>query len=291
MNRRQVVLITGASTGLGLVLAKKIIKIDQYFVVLTSRLESRYRFSFEGIVSTEAIWVRSLDIRDHEDIIQLVTEINLKLGGIDILINNAGVSESATVEDSDETYRQRQLDVNYLGPMSIISAALPTMRKKKCGYIINISSAGGFMAMPTMSSYSASKFALEAATESLWFEVKKWNIHVSLVIPGFINSLGYLNTIRTQRCKINSKNKLSPYYHHYRGMKKLVVTNMKLTKSTNDSISEKILRLLDVNDPPLRIFTTFDAHLLYLIRKLLPSRMYLFLFYFVLQIFFKEIEK
>jgi short-subunit dehydrogenase len=204
-NRRKVVLVTGASTGLGLALAQQMIHEDEVFLILTARETSHFRFSDASVFSAENIWLRNLDITDHRQITELIEEVNLKLGGVDVLINNAGITDRSTVEDSTDAYRQKQLDVNYLAPFELISQVLSLMRKKRSGRILNISSAGGFMSMPTMSAYSASKFALEGATESLWYEMKPWDIHVTLVIPGFINSQGFSNTPKN-RFQCNTRN-------------------------------------------------------------------------------------
>jgi hypothetical protein len=77
--------------------------------------------------------------------------------------------------------------------MALIRLVLPGMRQKGAGRIISVSSVSGMMAMPTMGTYSASKFALEGATEALWYEVRPWNIQVSLVEPGFVRSHSFRN--------------------------------------------------------------------------------------------------
>lgn len=102
-------------------------------------------------------------------------------GGVDVLVNNAGISYRAVVEHTDHEDRAHQMDVNFRAPMEMIRHVLPDMRRKRRGKIINVSSVGAMMAMPTMAPYSASKFALEGASESLWYEVRPFGIHVSLV--------------------------------------------------------------------------------------------------------------
>lgn len=277
--KRKVVLITGASAGLGLALARQLIQEDKYTLVLTSKASSQNRFTENHIVNEKNIFLRELDIIDHKQISIIVDEINEKLGGVDILINNAGISESSSVEDSEDYYRQQQLDVNYLAPFQIISLVLEHMRLNRWGRIINISSAGGFMAMPTMSSYSASKFALEGATESLWYEMKPWGISVTLVVPGFIQSLGYLNTQKTAKSTIASADNKSIYFEHYAGMGTMISKTMTSSKSTNEIIAKKISALLRAKNPPLRLYVTRDAWLLYWLRKLSPPIFYHYLMY------------
>lgn len=277
--KRQVVLITGASTGLGLALAKKLISDENMFLIFTARESSQLRFSREKIFSASNLWIRTLDITNPLQMFCLVEEINVKLGGVDILINNAGITDRCTVEESSTDFRQRQLDVNYLGPLDLITCVLSKMRKKRHGKIINISSAGGFMAMPTMSSYSASKFALEAASEALWYEIRPFDIHVSLVIPGFINSEGFTHTSENQKCQSSLADITSTYHEHYDSMKKMIKILMGWSPGTNNRIADKIINVIYQKDPPLRVFVTVDAWLFYLLRKILPHAWYLKLVY------------
>jgi short-subunit dehydrogenase len=102
------------------------------------------------------------------------------------------------VEHADIDERHAQHEVNYHGPMELVRLVLPTMREKRRGRIINVSSVSGMVAMPTMASYAASKFALEGATEALWYEVRPFKIRVSLVQPGFIRSSSFQNTRLTR---------------------------------------------------------------------------------------------
>jgi short-subunit dehydrogenase len=277
--KRKVILVTGASAGLGLALAKKLIVDKNVFLVLTARKVSQHRFHEELIFESNNVWLRDLDVTDHDQIKILISEINEKLGGVYVLINNAGITDRATVEESNNQYRQHQLDVNYLAPFEIISQVLSMMRKKRTGKIINVSSVGGFMAMPTMSSYSASKFALEGATESLWYEMKPWGIDVSLIIPGFINSEGFLHTTESQQCASSLSNEKSTYHEHYMGMKKFITNRMGKSHDTNEKIAQKIVNIINRKHPPLRVYVTFDAWVFFLLRRICPPKLYFYILY------------
>jgi short-subunit dehydrogenase len=166
-----------------------------------------------------------------------------------------------------------------LAPFELISQVLSLMRKKHSGRIINISSVGGFMAMPTMSAYSASKFALEGATESLWYEMRPWGIFVTLIVPGFINSAGFLHTTESPGCEISIQNVRSTYHEHYVSMKQLISSRMGRSHDTNEKIAAKIIHAINARTPPLRIYVTFDAWLFFAIRKICPPTLYFFIFY------------
>jgi NAD(P)-dependent dehydrogenase (short-subunit alcohol dehydrogenase family) len=282
MAHRQVVLVTGASTGLGLEIARKIIENDQYIVVLTARPKSISRFEHEGIFANENILLRPLDITSADMRSDLIAEIERDYGGVDILVNNAGFTFRAVVEDVSEEDRLLQMNTNFRSPMELIRLCLPLMRKKRSGKIINISSVGGQMAMPTMAVYSASKHALEGATESLWYELKPWNIKVTMIQPGFINSKGFEKVRKTDSSSKSSKDNDSAYHQHYINMETFIERVMNLTPSTSTTVAKKVLKVMQAKRPPLRVAGTWDAILFSLMRRFIPQRIYHGMLYYCL---------
>ena len=194
--------------------------------------------------------------------------------GVDVLVNNAGVSYRSVIEHISTDEHHRQLDINYLGPMALAALVLPCMRRKRAGRIIQISSASGFMAMPTMGLYTASKFALEGATEALYYEVRPFGIKVSLVLPGFINSDGFEKVVWTERGCEAGNDHHDPYHPHYRHMSDFVGTIMKRAISTPESVAHTVVRTMNARWPKLRVPGTLDMRVLYSLRKLLPQRVY-----------------
>lgn len=269
----KVLLLTGASSGLGLVLAKKLMK-HNFHLVLTARESSLDRFAQHGITEGENIWIRPLDVTDSSQRKELILEINQRLSGVDILINNAGFTYRAVVEHASEEERIKQLHTNFIAPMELSRLVLPFMRGKRAGRIINISSVGGMMAMPTMAIYSASKWALEGYTESLWYEVKPWNIHVTLIQPGFINSESFNLTRYTAKSKDSAERLKEPYHNHYYYMSSFIEKLMKLSPSTPDDVANKVIKIIYHKKPPLRTNGTLDARLFNILRRLLPQRFY-----------------
>ena len=277
--KKDVVLITGASSGLGLEIARKVIASKQYCVVLTARPNSIERFAHEGIVESNDILLRPLDITSADMRCELINEINEHHNGVDILINNAGFTFRAVVEDVSEENRLMQMNTNFRSPMELTRLCLPSMRQKRKGKIINISSMGGQMAMPTMAVYSASKYALEGATESLWYELKPWNIKVTLVQPGFINSKGFENVKKTELSKLSSEEANSPYHQHYVNMENFIEKIMRLTPSTSHTVARKVLQVMKANNPPLRVAGTIDAVFFKLMKTFIPQRIYHWILY------------
>ncbi len=278
-NGRRTVLVTGASRGLGLAIARALVGAGRYRVLLTARAGSLGRFDEAGITSGDDVRVRPLDVTSSEERLAVVEEAATDWGGVDVLINNAGVSYRAVVEHISDADRLAQFDVNYLGPMELTRLVLPGMRERRFGRIINISSVGGMMAMPTMSAYSASKFALEGASEALYYEVKPWGIAVTLVQPGFINSDGFEQVRYTGQSQTARGIVRSPYHAHYAYMSGFIARMMLRVPATTESVARRVLSVIERRHPPLRVPATLDAWLFAFMRRLLPRSFYHWLLY------------
>ncbi len=270
---RPVILITGASTGLGLAMARMFSKVEGYRVVLTAREKSILKLR-QHFIESQTLMIHPLDVTSVESRDALILAIEKNWGGVDILINNAGISYRAVVEHMTDKDEMIQLQTNYLGPMALIRLVLPRMREKGRGKIINVSSVSGMLAMPTMSSYSASKYALEGASEALWYEMKPLGISVSLIQPGFIKSNSFQNVYYSEQSKYVSENK-GPYADYYEAMTPFVQKLMNRALVNPTQIAKKILKVLQTEDPPLWVPVTPDAYLFYYIRRIVPRRLLL----------------
>jgi NADP-dependent 3-hydroxy acid dehydrogenase YdfG len=273
------VLVTGASTGLGLALSHQLLGSTTHRLILTARASSLHRFGEAGIVESERVWLRPLDVTDCGQRRAVVAEADARWGGVDVLINNAGVMYRAVLEHLSDRERFAQMDVNYLGPMDMVRLVLPRMRDKRSGRIINISSVGGMMAMPTMAAYSASKFALEGASESLYYEVKPWNIRVTLVQPGFVHSEAYQN-VRFTDASQRSRDDVNEAYHaHYENMGPFIARLMNWSRATPDRVARRIIRVMHKRNPPLRAAGSIDAYLFSALRRISPRILYHWVLY------------
>lgn len=278
MQSGKTVLITGASTGIGLEIARALMKTN-HRVYLTARESSLPRFDAHGLGESSRVRIRALDVTKPAEREAMIAEAERDWGGIDVLINNAGVSYRAVVEHVDERERLSQMDVNFRSPMELIRLLLPGMRAKRAGRIISVSSVGGMMAMPTMAAYSASKFALEGAHEALWYEVRPWGIWVSLVQPGLVDSDGFQKVRYTSRSGRSEHELAEPYHEHYVNMAPFIERLMKASRSTPASVARVVLKTMHRRKPPLRVPATLDARAFALLRRILPRSTYHWLLY------------
>ena len=172
-NKKRVVLITGASSGIGLATAK--MYAQNGFVV--------YGLARNNFVTSDFNY-KICDVTNKDMINSVVEEIFNKEGSIDILVNCAGMGISGSVENTPTEKIQKIFDVNFLGTVNMCQAILPYMRQNKTGHIINISSVAGELTIPFQTFYSATKSALQSFSTGLFMEVKPFGIKVACVLPG-----------------------------------------------------------------------------------------------------------
>ena len=174
-------LITGVSSGFGRAFALAALQAG-HTVIGTVRNDAA-RKDFEDLASNRAYGL-VLDVTDFAAIDNAVALMSEKFGPIDVLVNNAGYGHEGTLEESPLEEMRHQFDVNVFGAVAMIKAVLPSMRERRTGHIINITSMGGFITMPGIAYYCGSKFALEGISETLAKEVAGFGIKVTAVAPG-----------------------------------------------------------------------------------------------------------
>lgn len=174
-------LITGVSSGFGRALAETALQAG-HSVIGTVRNQDAKQ-AFEKFAAERAMAV-VLDVTDFPSIAGTIASAASKLGPIDVLVNNAGYGHEGALEESSLDEMRRQFDVNVFGCVAMIKAVLPSMRARRSGHIINMTSMGGFITMPGIAYYCGSKFALEGISEALAKEVADFGIKVTAVAPG-----------------------------------------------------------------------------------------------------------
>lgn len=182
-----VVLISGASRGIGLLTAG-LLHARGHRVFGTARNPEGARTPFRML---------PLEVTDGASVHAAVAQVIAEAGRLDVLVNNAGYDLYGAAEDTSLEELLAQVDANFLGAVRLTAAALPQMRRQGGGRIINMSSVGGFLALPYNGAYAASKFALEGYSESLRYELLSAGIFVSLIEPGQVRTDTLETSIRS----------------------------------------------------------------------------------------------
>jgi NAD(P)-dependent dehydrogenase (short-subunit alcohol dehydrogenase family) len=172
MSKALRVLITGAARGMGMATAQ----------VLADRGHSVVATDVAAVSELEGIQAHVLDVTSDDSVARCLAEV----GPLDAVVNNAGMFAVGPVEDYPLDRFRQMFETNTLGPLRVIQAVLPAWRKRGSGVIVNVSSVSGRVASPLGAAYSASKFALEALTESLHLEARHFGIRSVLIEPGTI---------------------------------------------------------------------------------------------------------
>lgn len=173
--------VTGTSTGFGHSLAAYLAQQTGVNVVATARHTDQLGYLDQ--YDHGQILKQTLDVTKKDEINDAVKAATDKFGGIDVLVNNAGLGYFGTFEESDRQSVQYMFDVNVWGLVDMTRAVLPTMRRQKAGTIVNFSSIGGLYSFPTLSFYHGTKYAVEGISESLAKKVKDLGIKVMIIEP------------------------------------------------------------------------------------------------------------
>jgi NAD(P)-dependent dehydrogenase (short-subunit alcohol dehydrogenase family) len=182
------VLITGTSAGIGCETAVVLGRVG-YTVYATMRNLERGG-ALRAIVEREQlpISIVKMDVDSDESVAEATSAIRARSGWIDVLVNNAGIARPGSIEGLAFDDFKATMETNYFGALRSIRAWLPSMRERRSGCIINVTSVAGRIACSPLASYSASKFALEALSEALAQEVKPFNVRVAVVQPAIIDT-------------------------------------------------------------------------------------------------------
>ena len=188
---RRVVLITGGSRGLGLVLARQAVA-EGARVAICARDEAELARARQDLLLAGAaeadVLTLTRDITNELEVRTMVAEVENRLGPVDVLINNAGIIVGGPLDNMDSRDYEDAMAIHFWAPLHAMQAVLPGMRRRAAGRIVNISSLGGKVALPHMAPYSASKFALVGLSEGFRAELRQHGISVTTVCPGLMRT-------------------------------------------------------------------------------------------------------
>lgn len=267
---RQTVLITGASSGIGLATARLL--ASHGFQVLAGVRSDRGREVVENALSPnlEPVW---LDVTHDDQVGALVDDLHRRLpGGLYALINNAGIGPPAAVELSSIEDVRQVLEVNTLAPLRMIQACLPLLRRGR-GRIVNMSSMNGTLALPMVGAYSASKFALEALGNSLRVELRPWNIPISVIRPGQVRTPIFDKARQALQhgARDIPADLVAGYGTLYDRAAKFNERGAR-TGAAPEAVARVVLKALTVRQPKPCYTIGLDVRGLHLVQALLPTR-------------------
>ncbi|QHN03499.1 SDR family oxidoreductase [Granulicella sp. WH15] len=177
------VLITGVSSGIGEAAAQHFLSRGWRVVATARKLETLGAWSrSENVISLP------LDVTSSDSVRGAIADVLQRLGALDVLVNNAGIGLAGPLEAIPLSDMEQHFQTNFFGAVRVIQEVMPVFREQKHGVIINVSSVAGRFGVPFLSPYCAGKFAIEGLSESLYYELRPFNIRIKLVEPGGIKT-------------------------------------------------------------------------------------------------------
>ena len=261
------VLITGCSSGFGKLAAL-------HFARKGDTVYASMRNTSKGKELEEArdaenlkIELLELDVTDDASVSAAISKVIGEAGQIDVLVNNAGIGAHGPIEETDDDEAKEIFETNFFGVLRVIRAALPHMREKKAGTIANVSSLAGRVGPPFDGIYAASKFALEAMSEALSYEVHPFGIRVLLVEPG-----GFETNIGDTRRVPRRYNEGSPYAELDQRFTQ-ALTRLPTGGERGDAqlVAEKIYDAVNDEEPKLRYLVGQDVEMIDGLRRQLDD--------------------
>src|SRR5882724_4042122 len=261
-----VALVTGCSSGIGLATALHFAR--QGYDVWAGVRNAATATELRGAIERERLPARplALDVNDEAAVQRGVGEVVAKAGAIDVLVNNAGIGGGGPIEEVPVDFAQSMFETNYFGVIRVIRAALPSMRERRRGAIVNVSSIAGRVAIAGHGHYSAVKHALEAASEALAQEVQGFGIRVAIVEPGVV-----VTPIFTKAKRFADP--ASPYAVHVHRLLLFYQMQMK-TPSQPSDVARVIHEAATSKEPKLRYLVGDDAERLVAGRQRLTDEEY-----------------
>jgi NAD(P)-dependent dehydrogenase (short-subunit alcohol dehydrogenase family) len=256
-------LITGASSGIGEAIARQLLA-DGYRVYAGARRVDRML-----PLTAAGATVLALDVTDDASMVAAIAKIKAETGRLDVLVNNAGYGSFGALEEVPPEEGRRQFDVNVFGLARMTQLALPMMRERRAGSIVNISSIGGKIYEPFGSWYHATKFAVEGMSDCLRMELAPFGINVIIIEPGAIKS--EWNTIaRDSLRKVSGRGPYAQAAEHYARM--LAGADRVGSAGTTTEVAHTVSAALKAARPRTRYPVGGNAGLILFLRGALPDR-------------------
>jgi NAD(P)-dependent dehydrogenase (short-subunit alcohol dehydrogenase family) len=261
------VLVTGCSTGIGRAVAARLVRAG-YPVYATARRPE----SLDELVAL-GCHALALDVCDEASMRAAVKEIERREGAVGVLVNNAGYGSEGPLEEIPLDEVRRQFDTNVFGPIQLVQLVLPGMRRQRWGRIVNVSSMGGRLTLPGGGAYHATKYALEALSDALRFEVRGFGVDVVVIEPGAIKTRFGDTALERIRALGGDASPYAAFRDALAGqIRGLYEGPMALFAGAPDDVARAIERAVAARRPPTRVPVTLGARVLMRLRRWLPDR-------------------
>lgn len=265
-NKQPVAFVTGASSGFGLLTSVALAR-EGYRVIASMRnLEKSGRLEIAAAEAevNEQIEVVQLDVTDYSRVETVVQDVIKRYGKIDVLVNNAGYAVGGFTEEIPIEKWIGQFETNFFGLVAVTKAVLPSMRERRSGKIINISSISGRIGFPAMGPYAASKFAVEGFSESLRLEMLQYGVYVVLVEPG-----SYKTDIWSKGLGAVKDSKQSSYAKEMKSILKYI-NHVAATAPPPGEVIQLIMKIAKSPNPDLRYPVGKGVKVGILLKNILP---------------------
>lgn len=245
-----VTLVTGSSSGFGFRTARLFARRG-HTVAATMRDPARGA-ALRRVAEDEGLDVRltALDVTDEAAVRTVVEGVVADVGPIDVVVANAGIGLEGPIEEVSDAEARRVFDVNLFGTLNLMRATVPGLRAQRSGAFVAVSSVAGIIAAPFDGVYSASKWAVEAACESLHFELQAAGVRVALIEPG-----GYPTSFDANRIRAAAFDESSPYHGiatRFRSARRSVMPGRTNDPDAAEQVPETIWEAVHTGDPKLR---------------------------------------
>nr|WP_199426386.1 oxidoreductase [Anoxybacillus caldiproteolyticus] len=265
-DKQPVAFVTGDSSGFGL-LTSVALASEGYRVLASMRdLDNKGRLEAAAKEAgvTDRIEIIQLDVTDFSAAEAVIQDVIHRYGRIDLLVNNAGYAAGGFTEELAVEEWRRQFETNFFGLVAVTKAVLPSMRKRRSGKIVNISSISGRIGFPSMGPYVASKFAVEGFSESLRMEMLPYGVHVVLIEPG-----SYKTDIWSKGMGAVTIHPNSPYVKEMKEILKYV-NQVADTAPAPDEVIQQIVQVAKSPYPKLRYPVGKGVKLGIVLKNVLP---------------------
>lgn len=270
MSSSRVALVTGATSGIGEAIAIRL-QSRGYTVFAVGRNEVAL-----DALAARGLIARTVDITDTAAITALVAEIESEYGGLDLLVNNAGLALARPLEQVALNELRRIFETNVVAMLALCQAALPGMRTRRRGVIVNIGSTAGRVTTPGAGAYNISKYGVEALCDALRAEVAPFGVRVVLLEPTGVRDTGIIATLGTAEKTADPQDEADPY-HDFKLRYATVTQRLaasRLVTVDADTVARVVVRAAEASRPRPRYVVGASGKASVLARLLLSDRMW-----------------